>query len=337
MLQQPKSPSAPPPKLQYLGFLPQRRQHLQTHDWEYSAALYFLYSTFTMTVILPQEPERVQPQQTQLSSKQIGWEGMTLSYYQHSASHEIPEVCTIEHVLAIADTQTSVMKQCRLDGHFKRYLFHSGQSVITPAKSDYWSIREAGGSFLLLSLQPEFISQLAQDLLHQDSIELIPQFAVTDLFIQQIGLALKADLESGCTLGRLYGESLGTTLAVHLIKHYANQQFQIKNCNSIGKLNLQQAIDYIHTYLDRNLTLTDIANTTGISKYYFCRLFKQATGSSVYQYLLQQRVLRAKELLRQQCLPIAEIALQCGFANQTHFTKIFRRLIGITPKTYREN
>ncbi|MEM1309361.1 MAG: helix-turn-helix transcriptional regulator, partial [Cyanobacteria bacterium P01_H01_bin.153] len=59
-------------------------------------------------------------------------------------------------------------------------------------------------------------------------------------------------------------------------------------------------------------------------------------GVSPYRYLLQQRVERAKQLLEQRSLPISTIALDCGFANQTHLTKVFRQLTGITPKAYRK-
>jgi AraC family transcriptional regulator len=59
-------------------------------------------------------------------------------------------------------------------------------------------------------------------------------------------------------------------------------------------------------------------------------------GIAPYQYLVQQRVERAKQLLKQQATSISDIALDCGFANQTHFTKVFRQMTGMTPKAYQK-
>lgn len=102
------------------------------------------------------------------------------------------------------------------------------------------------------------------------------------------------------------------------------------------KYRLRQAIDYINEHLDRRIQLADIAQAMGMSKYYFCHLFKQSMGMAPYQYVIHLRVERAKQLLKQPDMVISDIALQCGFANQTHLTKHFRKLAGITPKAYRD-
>ncbi|NJS10840.1 MAG: helix-turn-helix transcriptional regulator, partial [Microcoleus sp. CSU_2_2] len=73
-----------------------------------------------------------------------------------------------------------------------------------------------------------------------------------------------------------------------------------------------------------------------ISSYHFCRLFKQSTGFSPHQYVIQQRVERAKQLLRQGQMSIGEIAIACGFSHQSHFNRHFKRLTGVTPKTWIE-
>ena len=86
------------------------------------------------------------------------------------------------------------------------------------------------------------------------------------------------------------------------------------------------------------MTLDEIASQLNISQYHFCDLFKQSMGIAPYKYVLQQRVERAKQLLKKEPeKAIVEIALECGFANQTHFHKHFRKHTGMTPKTYREN
>lgn len=107
-----------------------------------------------------------------------------------------------------------------------------------------------------------------------------------------------------------------------------------QDVNGLPQYKLHQAIAYINDHLAENLSLRTIAQQIGISQFYFCRLFKQATGITPYQYLLQQRIERAKQLLLQRQLSIAEVALEVGFSNQSHFTRLFKQMMGITPKRF---
>jgi AraC family transcriptional regulator len=97
---------------------------------------------------------------------------------------------------------------------------------------------------------------------------------------------------------------------------------------------LKQVIDYMKANLAQDLSILDLAILTNMSESHFSRSFKQSVGISPYQYLVQQHVERAKQLLGQQSITISTIALDCGFANQTHLTKVFRQMTGMTPKAY---
>ncbi|WP_197036096.1 helix-turn-helix domain-containing protein [Fischerella sp. PCC 9605] len=97
---------------------------------------------------------------------------------------------------------------------------------------------------------------------------------------------------------------------------------------------MQQAIDYIQAHLAEDISLETIATEVGMSRYYFCRLFKQSTGMSPYQYLLKCRIERAKVLLLQGQQSITDIAIQVGFANQSQFGRHFKRFTGVTPKQF---
>jgi AraC family transcriptional regulator len=98
---------------------------------------------------------------------------------------------------------------------------------------------------------------------------------------------------------------------------------------------LQQSIDYIHSHLDRELSLEQIAAVINISPTYFASLFKHATGISPHQYVIRQRVKQARSLLLKTDLAIADIALQVGFSSQSHLTQQFKRFTGMTPKQAR--
>ncbi len=79
-----------------------------------------------------------------------------------------------------------------------------------------------------------------------------------------------------------------------------------------------------------------MAEVVGMSQYYFSKLFKMSTGTTPHQYVMRQRVERAQELLRDGNTALVEVATQVGFETQSHFTSVFRRLVGITPKKFRE-
>jgi AraC family transcriptional regulator len=105
--------------------------------------------------------------------------------------------------------------------------------------------------------------------------------------------------------------------------------------DGLSKIKLSQAIDYINANLSRNLTLTEISAELDLSQYYFCRVFKRSIGMTPHQYLIQQRVEKSKQLLKQPEQKIIEIATQCGFANPSHFARCFRQRMGISPQQFR--
>ncbi len=103
----------------------------------------------------------------------------------------------------------------------------------------------------------------------------------------------------------------------------------------LTRTQLQQVLDYIQTHLDRDLSLAELAETLNLSPTYFATAFKQAIKVSPHQYVIQQRVERAKLMLSKTDLAISDIALQVGFSSQSHLTQQFKRLTGMTPKQIR--
>lgn len=125
-------------------------------------------------------------------------------------------------------------------------------------------------------------------------------------------------------------------LAIHLLRHYSDAAPTIiTEGKSLTQVQLQPAIDYIHTYLNRNLSLNELANVVNLSPTYFASLFKRTVGISPHQYVIRQRVEQAKVMLSKTDLAIADIALRVGFSSQSHLTQQFKRVTGVTPKHVR--
>ena len=96
---------------------------------------------------------------------------------------------------------------------------------------------------------------------------------------------------------------------------------------------VQQVSDYLDAHLGETITLDEVAQTVFLSKYYLERKFREETGASIYQMLLQKRMIRARNLMREG-QPMIQIALNCGFSDYSGFYKAFRNEYGVSPRDY---
>src|SRR5260221_82315 len=101
----------------------------------------------------------------------------------------------------------------------------------------------------------------------------------------------------------------------------------------IAARKLVRAVEYIQDQLDTDLTVSGIAQAVSMSPYHFMRLFKESTGQSPHQYVIEARVRKAKELLTTGKFTISEAAHHVGFVDQSHLTRHFKRVFGMPPKT----
>lgn len=233
----------------------------------------------------------------------------------------------------------------RLDGQFRKERVHHSEVAVIPAGPHWeWGFKGATESDLLpLCVEDAFLREVAESVeVDPDRVEISPLLGARDERIEQIGLMLKEEVEAeGLLGGRLYAESLATALAITLIRdHSSLGRTAAKNAareraGGLSRRALKDAVDYIGDNLERDLKLADIARAAHMSPYHFSRLFKQSTGLTPHRYVIERRVQRAKELLCSSTLPIAEIARLCGFANQSHLNRHFKRLLGVNPKTLR--
>ena len=290
-------------------------------------------STFDLTN--QQEAARVLPQTPLVASYHTGWRGLTFTHYCHPP-HKTVEHGLLQHSLVITDPKSCFQAERRLDGKFKQYAHGNGRVDVIPAFLSHWTNWDREIEFSVIAICPTLLNQTNQELMQRE-IELIPQFSINDPVIQQLALALKTEIQTGCMSGRLYGESLGTALAARLVQNYAVSEPSLEfKANGLPRSQVERVIDYMKANLTQDLSILDLATLTSMSESHFSRSFKQSVGIAPYQYLMQQRVERAKQLLKQQAVSISNIALDCGFSNQTHLTKVFRQMTGMTPKAYQK-
>ncbi|MGL5076996.1 MAG: helix-turn-helix domain-containing protein, partial [Waterburya sp.] len=170
------------------------------------------------------------------------------------------------------------------------------------------------------------------------SITLIDRFAIRDLLLEQLVLTFYAELERNNSNNRLYLESLQNLVAVHLLQHHCSVKVSDTSIlGGLSKSKWRQVLDYIQVNLDRDLSLTELAELAQLSSHHFGKLFKQNMGVSPHQYVLKCRIERAKELLINRQISVVEIGQLVGFYDQSHFTNVFRRYTNLTPRQYRNH
>ncbi|MBE9054360.1 helix-turn-helix transcriptional regulator [Nostocales cyanobacterium LEGE 11386] len=207
-------------------------------------------------------------------------------------------------------------------------------AIIVPAHIESSARWDRSHSYLALCLDPITLEQKLSSLVKGYSVELSPQFALSDALLRNVGLALKAELEKPGFAGQLYIDSLLNTLAVHLLRHYCVQKSLSSQISRLPQTKLNQVLDYIQSHLAQDLTLAELAAIAQVSPNYFATQFKHSVGIAPHQYVIQQRIERAKLLMTTGKDSIAEISGSVGFADQSHFTRHFKRLVGVTPKRF---
>jgi AraC family transcriptional regulator len=282
--------------------------------------------------------QRLNDKTLTVSSRQTGWNGILVEQYQdlsNSVEAELP--ATLDHWLVLPLGQPVYLTQ-KSDDRLHQSIIQNGDSILVPAGlPSYWCRREGICDALHIRLKPELIGQAAEaSEIDTNRLTLMSSFGQQDLQLYHVAMLLLAESQSGGVMGRLYVESLTQVLVIHLLRHYSTFTQTITTDNrSLTRTQLQQAIDYIHAHLDRDLSLAELASIINISPTYFASLFKQAMGITPHQYVIQQRVEQAKMMLKRTDLAIADIALQVGFSSQSHLTQQLKRFTGMTPKQIR--
>ncbi|NET47897.1 MAG: helix-turn-helix domain-containing protein [Merismopedia sp. SIO2A8] len=242
-----------------------------------------------------------------------------------------------EHVLFMSLNVRSIHYLQSQDGKTSTGLFRKGDLMLVPAGSPIFTRWQGDEQCLQIGLSDRFFSHIAQETLDQESrhLQLQPIFQMRDTHLEAIASMLLTETQNS-NGNNLYLDSLANVLAINLLRNHATTQPIFPNYEGgLPPHQLRQVLDYIEAHLEQPIKLEALARLLDISQFHFSRLFKQSIGLSPYQYLIQQRVERAKHLLKTSDRLIVDIALECGFNSHSHLSKQFRQLTGVTPKAYR--
>jgi AraC family transcriptional regulator len=228
------------------------------------------------------------------------------------------------------------------DGKLQQGLALPGTSWLAPAGTNETTLEFDGETeCLIILLSPKLLedSILLDYEIDPATVELVHEGGFADPTLSQIGMAIHGLLgRPGQPFDRLFAESLRTALAAHLVGNYSTQRRRPLPSRqpSLEPRRLQRVLSFIEARLGEAISLNDLAREACLSPYHFARLFHQAMGQPPHRYVVARRVAAAQAQLRTGRIPMAEVAFDTGFGTQANFSRVFRKLTGLTPRQYRD-
>ena len=267
--------------------------------------------------------------------RKAAWDGIKLEHCQLRPG-ELPAHRHREHVVLLSLTDGCKGELITSSGIGVRGTQTRGNVCVLPSGLEHQAALEGNSEHLALYIDPLLITKAASESELTGGFEITERYTRADGVISSVGMALLGELDSEGLSGRLYAESLGNVLAVHLLRYYSiATSRRVTFTGGLSAAKLRQVTDFISDNYSRDLKLAELAQVAGMSCFHFAREFKRSTGTTPHQYLIKFRVERAKAMLAKNDLPLIEVGLRSGFSHQSHFTRLFRRITGTTPHSYR--
>lgn len=268
------------------------------------------------------------------SSAGLGWDGIHIERGRNKGFHA-DNVVVPQHYFAM-NFGTELRWRSKLDGDFVPLATRPGEVWVNPAHTPFTNEVDEPSEFVLLTIEPEKLTQAVFDSKLARPFAYRQQFNADDPMLRALILGFLAEAESRGGNGRVLVDSLTTAFAVHYIQSYGQGvPKEVGPREGLDSRRLKRAMDLLDSRFAEDLSLDDIARDVAMSKFHLIRQFKLSTGLSPYQYLLKRRLERAKALLLKGDLPIGQVALAVGFGDQSQLNKHFKREFGTTPASLR--
>jgi AraC family transcriptional regulator len=186
---------------------------------------------------------------------------------------------------------------------------------------------------MVVLLAPSLLRETAEAMsLGAPAGELLPSIHVRDPQVERLAWVLQAEHEEDYPSGKLFTDSLAAALAARLLSLQSRREEPAGPRRALPAWRLRNVLDYVEAHLDRDLTLTELAEVAGFSASHFKALFKAAVGQPVHRFVLERRVERARALLSDgRRRTMADVALEAGFSHASHMARCMRRVLGVSP------
>jgi AraC family transcriptional regulator len=217
-----------------------------------------------------------------------------------------------------------------------RLTFGAGEMCLVPRHFETW-VRTNDLHYLYLSVGISDAALAAACDGTRGDVELRRVESLVDARVGALAATLNAERVAGFPSGRLFLDSVEQALAVALVNGYAGRDRSVQtHRGGLGSARLRRIKEFVDAKIEDELTLCEMAQAVELSTAHFSRMFRKSTGETPHQFLLRQRVERAKEMLRSADARVMDVAVACGFKTQQHFAQVFRDVCGASPTEYRQ-
>jgi AraC family transcriptional regulator len=272
----------------------------------------------------------------QASSDALGWTSLYASTQRESAYQG--SFSPVEDHLIILHLDGPVRVSRELDGNRLQRRVQPGGLFVLPANHGFSVTLDGALSTVHAYVRGSVVREATAELTKGDpaSVEIVPRLGEQDESLEST-LRMAGEIVREAQGGAWIGDSLAHVLAATLVRrHSTASRLYAPASHGLTRLQLSRVVDYMHEHLDDSVRLSDMAAALALSPVHFARQFRLSTGRTPHQHLLGLRIERAKCLLASE-LAIAEVAVRCGFSHQEHLTRVFGRLVGVTPNAYRRS
>jgi AraC family transcriptional regulator len=269
-----------------------------------------------------------------LTSATTPWSGFLLE--KHDAAGR-QDVCWGWHRTHVAlFTKGTLAFQINEPANRQDFVARAGSVCIFPSGFDETNFSLTGSKFeaIVVELDPVRLERFAKS--HTAVGALTPQIVVEDTQIAALLTIMASEVAERCPNGPLYGESLSLALATYLSGRFSVKGREGKPLRKFSEVEARRVMDYIHANLHGPLNIFELAELIQLSPRQFIRIFSNTFGTTPHRYIINKRVALAKELIAKGRL-LVDIAGKLGFASQSHFSGVFRKVTGMSPGQFRQD
>ncbi len=253
----------------------------------------------------------------------------------------------LDQVETSASDRGFVVGVTSLGGHTRR-IFHQHHATTHDFAENSIYVRDLSETykadfsspfdFVLFEISPASLARIADQAELSGVTSLSAETASKDIVLANLARALIPALERPEEASALFVDQMATAIGTYVVQRYGGRSTgTVSRTRILSRSHEDLAKSMLLENLEGNISILEVAQACDLSRGYFIRAFRDTTGMTPYQWLLRERINRARELLRASNAPLAEVAIACGFADQSHFTRVFSNIVGVTPGNWRRN
>jgi AraC family transcriptional regulator len=240
---------------------------------------------------------------------------------------------THEHTLAMV-LQPAWIEMGWRRSALTRFTYGAGEIILAGRHVETWA-RTDDLHYLAVTISDRALRSASDGMISELELRSAPK--LEDARVGALLAAVNAERIAGFPSGRIFLDSVEQALAVALVNGHAVRHGSVPVYRGgLGPTRLRRVTELVHAEIEDELSLDKLAEAAGLSTAHFAQMFRKSTGESPHQFVLRQRVERAKEMLRAADARVLDVAVACGFKTQQHFARVFRRACGVSPTEYRQ-